>query len=389
MSKIKVAQVITRMDWGGSPDIVSITCSRLDPELYDVTLVVGQTRYPSVKMKEFLKKWNSKIVSIPQLRRNINPIYDLYAFIKLYSLFRSEKFDIVHTHTAKAGVLGRIAAYFSGRPVIIHTPHGHNFYGYFGPIGSKMVVIIERLLGRFSDKIICLTELEKKDYIRFKIAKEDKLSLIHLGLELDDYDKPSGKSKIKIDFNIGPEENLVAMIGRLEPVKGPQYFVKAAVEVAKQNNITKFILIGEGSLRKTLEEKVGKLGFNEKIIFAGWREDIPEILSDLDILVLPSLNEAVGMVLIEAQAKGMAVIATNVGGIPEIVKDKQTGILVRPGDYLGLARAINHLLADREKRLVMGQAGKEWVRSRFKAEEMVSNISGIYQKLIKQKNVKP
>jgi glycosyltransferase involved in cell wall biosynthesis len=385
MKKIKVAQVITRLDWGGSPDIVRIICSYLNLEVYDVRLITGQTRYPSAKTNEFLKKFATNITVIKELKRDVNPINDLLALLRLYLIFRREKFDIVHTHTAKAGVLGRIAAYFAARPIIIHTAHGHNFYGYFGPILSKVIVIIERFIANFTDKIIALTELEKKDLIRFKVGDDEKVILIYQGLELDKYKQQIDidKNKMKNSFNIKPDETVIGMIGRLEPIKGAGYFVEAAREVLREFTQAEFILVGEGSLRERLEKRIKELGLKDRFILTGWREDIPSILSILDILVLPSLNEAVGMVLIEAQSLGVPVVATNVGGIPEVVKDNQTGILVPAGDAQCLARAINHLLADKQKRLNMAKEAKLWVAGRFEARDMVDRISQLYEGLIR------
>lgn len=378
--KIKIAQVITRLDWGGSPDIVRIICHYLNPKFYDITLVTGPTKYPSVKTKKFLKEFNNKVVVISQLKRNINPINDLSALIRLYILFCREKFDIVHTHTAKAGVLGRIAARIARVSTTIHMPHGHNFYGYFGPLLSKLVITTERFLAHFTDRIIALTELEKRDLIEFKVTNDERISLIYQGLELDRFTQANiNNIKIRESFNIRPEEYVVGMIGRLEPIKGPEYFIEAAREISKEFAQLKFILVGEGSLRKNLEARIKNLGLEDRFIFTGWREDIPEILSILDILVLPSLNEALGMVLIEAQAMGVPVVATKTGGIPEVIKDNQTGILIPAGDFKSLTLAIRHLLTDKQKRLNMAETAKSWVRDRFKARDMVEKISQLYQ----------
>ena len=375
--------MITRLDWGGSPDIVRIICQYLNSEVYDVRLITGPTRYPGAKTKQFLEKFKTKSVIIPQLKREINPINDLLALFRLYFLFRREKFDIVHTHTAKAGALGRMAAYLARRPIIVHTPHGHNFYGYFGKGLSKAIVLIERFLANFTDKIIALTELEKNDFIRFKIAPEQRLSVIYQGLELDRSMRlDEDRVKTREILGIGLDGNLVGMIGRLEPIKGPGYFVESAKYVAQNFPKTKFIIVGEGSLRRVLEKKIEEYGLRNRFTLLGWREDIGAVLSILDILVLPSLNEAVGMVLIEAQAQGIPIVATQVGGIPEIVRNNQTGILVPAGDSKELAKAISYLLADRQKRLQMSEAAKDWVKGRFEAKTMVDKISELYEELI-------
>lgn len=380
--KIKIAQVITRLDWGGSPDIVRIICTHLEPESYDVMLVTGSTKYPTVRTRGFLEKFSGRTVIIPRLKREINLLMDLSALVSLYLLFRREKFDIVHTHTAKAGVLARLAAYFARVPVIIHTPHGHNFYGYFGICMSKIIIAVERFVARFTDRIIVFTELEKKDFIRFRVADTEKVSLIYQGLELERYTQVNiDKVKSKKAFGIAVDEDVIGMIGRLEPIKGPGYFVEAAEEVAKKFTKTKFIVVGEGGLRQRLENQVEGMGLKDRFIFTGWREDIPEILSIMDILVLPSLNEAVGIVLIEAQVLGVPVVATNVGGIPEIVIDGMNGILIPPRDPQALAQAVVKLLKDEALRRKMGDAGREWVRDRFSVESMIEKLEKLYKDL--------
>lgn len=369
--KIKVAQVITRMDWGGSPDIVRNICSYLDPAVYDVTLVAGLSLNQSRRTKEFLAGMSGKVVSIPSLRREINPFMDLAAFLGLYRLFKKEKFDIVHTHTSKAGALGRMAAYFAGVRVIVHTPHGHLFYGYYGRLRSYIIMGIERLLTAISSRVIALTELEKGDMVFFKVASPKKVAVIYQGIEFNEC-----APQVKRD------EPLVGMIGRLEPVKGPLYFVEAAREVARSFPSARFMITGEGSMRRSIEKRISELGLKDRISLTGWREDMPAVFASLDVLVLPSLNEAVGIVLLEAQGCGIPVVATSVGGIPEVVKDGETGILVPPADPHRIAQAICDLLADPHKRKVMSDLGKHWVRDRFGAKEMARKISDLYKGLL-------
>lgn len=383
MKKIKIAQVITRMDWGGSPDIMRIICSKLDPQIYDVTLIFGWSRYPSKKTKEFLAVFRGKSAVIQELKRDISPFYDLFALLKLYWLFRKEKFDIVHTHTAKAGVLGRLAAKFAGVPKVIHMSHGHNFYGYFGAFGSTLVTAVERFCSKFTDKIIVLTELEKQDLIKFKVCEPEKITIINSGLELDYYRNVTVDiAIIKQSLKIEPHLNLVGIISRLEPVKGAQYIVLAAKKVIEKFVSVRFLIAGEGALREKMESQARDFGIYDKFIFLGWREDVREILSVLDVLVQPSLNEAVGRILIEAGAGSVPVVATKAGGIPEIIRDNETGILVPPKDVDSLARGILFLLENKEKRIAMGRNAKAWVSEKFSAEKMVNDISNLYQHIV-------
>ena len=386
MSKIKVAQVITRLDWGGAPDIYRILSAGLDPDAFDITLVTGPSVHPTKKTLKFLAEFKSRVRMIPALKREIDLPADLSAFLSLWNIFRKERFDVVHTHTAKAGALGRLAARLSGTRVIVHTPHGHNFYGYFGRKVTRRIIMAESYLSTFTDKIIALTELEKGDYLKSKVACEDKIAVIYQGLELDKYACDwKDKVALKRSFNIGSGEDVIGMVGRLETVKGPGYFIEMAAEIINKFPKAKFIIAGEGSLRPALEEKARRLGIRENVIFAGWRDDIPEILSILDILVMPSLNEAVGISAIEAQAEGVSVVASRVGGIPEIVKDRVTGLLVNPADPAALAGAVIELISDKDRRARMGRSGKLWVRGKFAAGEMIDKVSSLYAELLNKK----
>jgi len=365
--------------------VLRVICRNLDPQVYDLRIVIGKTEHFSGKTRSFLDEFADRLVIIPELKRDVCLWDDWTAFCKLWGVFRRGKFDIVHTHTAKAGALGRLAALIAGVPVIIHTPHGHNFYGYFNKAVSRMVIIIERFLALFTDRMIALTELEKNDYSRFKVASGGKVVLIYMGLEPDIL-KPGNSGELRNKLEIESSGKLIGYVGRLDPVKGPQFFIEAARICLASNPGLKFVLCGEGSLRRQLEDRVDLLGLKGRIIFLGWREDAPDIISCLDMLILPSLNEAVGIVLIEAQSLGVPVIASNVGGVPETLRDGQTGILVPPGDPRAIAEAAAGLLADPQKMRNMSAAAREWAGRKFKAGDMVEHICAVYRQVIEEKN---
>ena len=381
--RIKIAQVITRLDWSGAPDIMRTICSRLDPERYEMTLISGLTAHPSEKTKEFLKKFEADIKIISCLKREISIFDDLTALIRLYFLFRREKFDMVHTHTAKAGFIGRIAAKLAGVPVVIHTPHGHNFYGYFNSLGNKFIVILEKFAAFFADRIVVFTGIEKNDMVKYKICKGSKIDVIRSGIDMSKFDnvKIDAKGK-KAEFNADSNNFLVGMIGRLENVKGSEYFIDSAKFIARALPQTRFLVVGDGSLKTDLISQSALLGLSDKIIFTGWREDIPEILSILDVLVLPSLNEAVGRVLLEAGATGKPIVATDVGGVPEVLKTNETGILVPARDPGKMAEAVVSLLKDENRRHRMGDAAKNWVRTNFDENGMITQLHNIYMEAV-------
>jgi glycosyltransferase involved in cell wall biosynthesis len=344
-------------------------------------LIAGLTVYPSKKTRDFFERFKDNISYIKHLRRNISIFYDIRAFFSLYRLFKKEKFDIVHTHTAKAGFIGRIAARLAGVRAVVHTPHGHNFYGYFSPFITILVIWLEKIASLFTDKIIVLTNIEKRDMLKYNIGNPGQIEIVHSGLDLDRYNTKINVIEKKAEFAVGQDEFLVGMVGRLETVKGPEYFIEAARYIAEKIPKTKFLVVGEGSLKDIMIKRSIQLNIDDKIIFVGWHEDIPEILSILDVLVLPSLNEAVGRVLLEAGASGKPVVATDVGGIPDIIKNNETGILVPPADSRKIAEAVISLLKDKQKRFEMGHAAKNWVNTKFSVDNMVGEVHNLYKSL--------
>jgi len=382
--KIKMAQVITRLDWSGAPDIVEMICSRLDPSVYDITLIYGPTRWPSQKTKELLKRYEGKSIIVDSLKRDVSLFDDLSALVKLYAIFLREKFDIAHTHTAKAGFIGRIAARLAGVRLIVHTPHGHDFYGYFGSVGSRLIIILEKIAAAFADKIAVLTDIEKTDMLKYGICSSRKIEVIKSGMDFSAFEKMDvDVVKKKAEFNIKPGDFVIGTVSRLESIKGVEYFIDAAKTALDAFPHAVFLIVGEGSLRSDLEEHAKRIGMGDKMIFTGWREDVPEIMPILDILVLASLNEAVGRVLLEAGAAGKPVVATAVGGVPEIVRSGDTGILVPPMNSQEMARAIIGLLKDETKRENMGRAAKEWVKNNFDAKKMIDGLNNIYRERVK------
>jgi len=377
--KIKVAQVITRMDWAGSPDIIRLLCEYADTEEFDIVLITGNSAHLTLENNRFLHSLGARYVLIHHLRRDVNAFYDLVALIRLFRLFRRERFDVVHTHTAKAGALGRMAARLAGVPRVVHTPHGHNFYGYFGAFASRLIVYIERFLGLFTNKIMALTELEKKDFLELKICPLHKVRVINSGVELEKFRSVDiDTSRKRAEFSVAADDILVGMVGRLEPVKGPQYLIEAAKLVLDKVPHIKFMIVGDGSLRASLETRCNQLGISDRVVFTNWREDIPQLLSILDVLVLPSLNEAVGRILLEAGAVGVPAVATYVGGVPEVVRDFETGLLVPPRSPEDLAKAIVTLAEDENTRKDMGRAAARWVDDKFSAQRMAQRILGLY-----------
>jgi glycosyltransferase involved in cell wall biosynthesis len=395
--KSKIIHLITRLDKGGSADITLLTVLGIDKKEYEVILVKGPTyesqmseeeeAYVVASLKEAQLK-GIKIVTNRYLLRRINPFYDVLALFSLYKLLAKERPTIVHTHTSKAGFLGRLAAKGAGVPIIIHTPHGHVFFGYFGAFKTKIFIFMERLASRITDKIVALTHGEKEDYLFFKIADKEKFVVINSGIELKRFKELPIPLKQNFKKELGIPENalIVGTVGRLVPVKGPEFLIEAAQFIIPKYPNVFFVFTGDGHLRKDLERKASDLGIKENVVFLGWRNDAAKIISVTDIFVLPSLNEGMGRVLAEAMALGKPIVASNVGGIPDLVIHGKNGFLVPPKNSKELARYIQILLEDKEKREKMGREGRE-MAGNFSHEIMIKKISRLYKELMTQKNI--
>ncbi len=398
MENIKVLHIITRFDKGGSAQNTYLSLLGLRKKNYQLSLVSGlslesEMKHEEIKAKEkdiqILKSEGIEFTQCPFLLRRINIIKDLKAFFDIWRIIKKYNPLIVHTHSSKAGLMGRLAAKLAGTPIIVHTPHGHVFFGYFGPFKTKLFIIFEKLASRITDKIVALTNREKKDHILFKIAEEDKFSVIYSGIELNILKESSSEEKQNLKKELGLPENslIVGTAGRLVPVKGPEFLVKASKYIISKYPDTYFMFTGDGPLEQDLKRKALEMGISDNIIFLGWRDDLVKIISIYDIFVLPSLNEGMGRVLVEAMALGKSIVASNVGGIPDLVIHGKNGFLVPPKNPKQLAKYIQVLLEDKDKREKMGLAGKEMAYN-FTSERMVEKIANLYKKLLTQKNIR-
>ena len=388
LKKIKVLRIIARLNIGG-PAIHTILLSHeLDRIGYKTILVKGTEGQTEGDMMYLAESRGVKPVVISELGREIGIKNDLIAFYKLYKLIRQEKPDIVHTHTAKAGTLGRIAAWLAGVPIILHTFHGHVLTGYFGKLKSWVFVYIEKILARISTRIITLSNELKKELIEMGIGREEKFEVIPLGLELKPFfDSEKYRRMFKKEMGLSDDAVLIGIIGRLVPIKGHKYFLDAAKIISSQFTVhssqLKFVIVGDGELREELEDYTKKLGIANDIIFTGFRQDLPKIYSDLDIVALTSLNEGTPVSVIEAMAAGKPVVATNVGGVSSIVKNNINGFLVNPQDVQALSDAIMKLLKDSDLRQKMGREGQGSVFPHYDISQLVKRVDFLYSSLMK------
>ena len=398
MSKyIKIIHIITRLDMGGSAQNTLFTALHQDSQHYNVWLIKGSTLESAMTKAETkiiegqletAKIRNIRIIDLPSLVRRISPANDLRALAALFRLIRKIEPHIVHTHTSKAGVLGRVAAWMARVPIIIHTPHGHVFYGHFGKSLSRIFLQIEKLLGRITHHHIALTSKENSDYLNLRVSHSRNSSVIHSGIDLHRFNKiaKQGNKKRK-GLGISPDSLVVGYVGWLTPIKGVTYLVRAMAEVLQQHPNSLLLLVGKGDDKGKEEikliEQAKSLGLSNRVRFLGWRPDVDEIMTCFDLLALPSLNEGMGRVLVEAMAVGLPIVATRVGGIPDLVKHGENGLLVPPADAAALGGAITELLMDKAARKRMGENGRRMCRA-YSAEAMLEQINTLYLRLLEK-----
>ncbi len=387
--KTKVVRVIARLNVGGPAIHVVLLNAGMDPARFESRLVSGTENPGEGSMHGFATSRGVEPIAIPEIvgEASLRP-RDVKAFAKLYRLMRRERPHIVHTHTAKAGLLGRLAARLAGVPVVVHTYHGHVLHGYYGPVTTWLLRVMERALARWTDCIIAVSDGVKGDLVAYGIAPSEKITVMHLGFDLQPFlDCTVHRGDFRRELGLKNGARLVGMVGRIFPIKNHRLFIDAAARVVAQEPAARFVIVGDGVLRSATEERVRELGLADLVIFTGWRRDLPSIYADLDVLVVSSDNEGTPVSVIEAMASGRPVVGTRVGGLPDLISDGQNGYLVAPRDADGLAAAVLRLLHDPDTSLRMGRAGQDGARQRFTIDRLITDMESLYQRLLLRKGI--
>jgi glycosyltransferase involved in cell wall biosynthesis len=339
---IRLLQVIARLNVGGPAIYVTLIGHRLRAKGYDAQIVCGNIDPTEGDMTWYARDHGLEPRLIPELGRSLHPLRDLITIVRLYRLMRQTRPHIVHTNTAKAGFVGRMAAWAARVPVIVHTSHGHVFHGYFGKRKTQLFIWLERLAARCSDQVITITDSLRDDLAeKYRIAPKSQIAVMPYGLDLDPYAQVARRGgSFRAAWSIAPDAPLVGIAGRLVPIKNHALFLEAAARIHTAMPSARFVIIGDGELRADLEARVDALGLREAVVFTGWQRDMPAIYADLDALVISSHNEGTPFTLIEAMAAGCPVVSTDVGGVADLLRAGAWGELTPPGDPDALAGAI-------------------------------------------------
>ncbi len=377
---IKILRAITRLNIGG-PAIHAILLSRAlnDGALFESTLVTGTTAQHEGDMLDLARARSVEPVVLPALGREISPLDDLVSLAHMVKLVRDLRPDIVHTHMAKAGTVGRLAAKICRVPLVVHTYHGHVFHSYFSPTRTRIFLTIERALGLATNRIIVVGDSQRDEIARYGVAPLHKLTTIRLGLELDQFlDAERHRGELRRELGIDAGTPLVGIVGRLVPIKAPEILLQAAINVRNSLPTAQFLVVGDGERRRELETLVDHLSLRGSVRFLGWRRDLVRVYADLDVVALSSLNEGSPVVLIEALASARPVVATAVGGVPEVVLHGETGLTVPVSDVAALGGAVLTLLRDRPLADRLGQAGRRHVYPRYDSSRLVEDVRQLY-----------
>jgi glycosyltransferase involved in cell wall biosynthesis len=379
--RIRVARVITRLNVGGPSFQALLLTEKLDPRRFETRLFAGTTERGEAEILDLRPELGARPRVIPGLRREVAPLDDIRALATIVRELRAFHPHIVHTHMAKAGLLGRIAARIAGVPAVVHTFHGNVLSGYFDPVRARVFLALEQLLGRASTRIIAISERQRREIEKLGIARAPKLVQLPLGLDLGPF-LAARRGALRRELGFGEETQLVGIVARLVPIKAVDAFIDAAALVAREVPTAQFVVVGDGELRGTLERLASDRGLGGRIHFLGWRADVAAVYADLDVVVLTSRNEGTPVTLIEALAARRAVVATNVGGVPDLIQPEEQGLLVPVGDARAVARAVGELLREPERRAILGAAGRERVYPAYDASTLVARIEALYTELI-------
>ncbi|MDP6685337.1 MAG: glycosyltransferase family 4 protein, partial [Candidatus Omnitrophota bacterium] len=317
----------------------------------------------------------------PFLIRSINPTVDILALIHICSIYIKLKSELVHTHSSKAGIIGRWAARFAKVPVIIHTVHGWSFNDFQPRLLKRLFILLERITAGFTTKIVCVSERDLQIGVKYNIAPREKFQVIKYGIPLAKFRESSiDPVAKKLELGIRNNDPVVGMISCLKKQKSPLDFIKASIKIYEKIPGVNFLLIGDGILKSECKKLLSRSPLNGRFIFTGWRRDISEILDILDVSVLTSKWEGMPIAIIEALSKGCPCVATDVGGSSELVKNGITGYLTRPGAYEDTANRVLYMLQNKDSYSSMKKAAISFIDNNFALDRMLKDIDSLYMK---------
>jgi len=384
---LRVLHPITRLTLGGSSENTIASCVALDRAGYDCMLATSFRESDASSLADARRR-GCRVVDIPALGREVAPLADLTALAELVRLIRRERPAIVHTHTSKAGFIGRLAAVIARAPAVIHQPHGHIFYGYYSARRTAVFTALERQAARWTDRIITLTDRGAQEHLARGIGRAEQYVAVPSGVptaELRAAAPPRGEARARLGLD--PDAFIVVGLGRLVPIKGFDLLARALPAVVAQIPSARVLLVGDGAERAHLGAIAASMGVAERLRMTGETTDVASYLAAADVVAVPSRNEGMGRVIVEAMALGLPVVATAVGGIPDVVTDGECGRLVGPEDVDALAAALIELGRDPALRRKLGEAAVRRAEA-FSTAVASEKLLAVYATLVRAKGLR-
>jgi glycosyltransferase involved in cell wall biosynthesis len=376
-----IAHVITRLDLGGAQQNTLYCVEHHDRSRYRVHLAAGPG---GLLDRQALGIAEAEVCLMPVLRHPIRPHADLAAVTVLARWLRHRGIDLVHTHSSKAGILGRLAARRAGTPAVVHTVHGWSFNTTQPALVRALYVWLERWAASWTDRLVVVAEANIRQGLAAGIGRPEQYCVVHSGIDVDAFAAPAGRVAVAGAGALacGDGELLVGTVACLKPQKDPLTLVRAARRVVEAEPRARFVVAGDGALRPRVEALAAELGLGDRLVLLGWVDDVRSLLHSLDVLVLTSRFEGLPRAVLQAMAAGVPVVATEVDGVPEVISDGETGRLVAPGDDQAVADAVLDLLADPARRTRLACAAQERLRGSFEISTMLSELEAIYAGLL-------
>lgn len=381
--RIKVCHITTRFLAGGGTRRITHLLNGLDRKRFDADLIVGR----DVCSPQLAKLNAVDVIELDSLVRSINLLLDTKTLIGLYNLLRAQHYDIVHTHHAKAGVLGRFASKLAGIPVLIHTLHGSTFHSSFKPLVRHCNILLERVLGKFTNHYVSVGYDLVNSYLSCGIGEADKYTVIRSGMALCEFFVAGELDASKVqakreELGLGRSDIVIGMVARFVEGKGHEFAIEAAEAVVRQHPRARFLYIGEGPLQSSYERMVVDKGIGDRIVFGGYREDIAEVISTFDVFLYTSLWEGLAQVLVQAAAVGKPIVTFQVDGAREVVQEGVNGFIVPLKDVRRLVEKLDYLLTDLNRAREMGLKGRKIVEDSWDIDTMVRKTTALYERLL-------
>lgn len=384
MDHISVMHLITRLIVGGAQENTLYTAALLDPARYKVQVISGAQTGSEGSLIEEARQQGIPLKIVPELVRQISPLKDLQALIKLYRLLQREPYQVLHTHSSKAGILGRLAGHLAGTPVIIHTVHGWSFHDYMSPWLQKTYILLERWMAHYTQALVAVSQKDIDKGLQAGIGRPDQYHLIRSAIPIEQFDASLfDRGKIRQALGIPEQAVVIGFVGRFSPQKNPLDWVRVAKQVGQNQKDVFFLMVGDGPLRDQVEAQLLQAGIRDRTVLTGLRRDIPALLACMDMFMHTSLWEGLPRAIVQALCIELPVLAYSADGVQEIIQNGENGYIFQPGEVKKMAEVCEHLVQHPELRKALGQRGRERVMQEFDLQKMIAQISALYEQFVR------